>query len=80
MKAKIDVVQMNSTDSLKENLAYPTAKIHNAASEGVDLVTFPDTFFYIGQYHQQKHKVAQALDSEIVETFRDLTIRYDVSI
>jgi predicted amidohydrolase len=71
---------MNSTDSLKENLAYATAQIHNAASEGVDLVTFPETFLYIGQDHQQKHKVAQALDGEIVQTFRDLAIRYDVSI
>ena len=51
MKVQIGVVQMNSTDSLKENLAYATAQIQNAASEGLDLVTFPETFLYIGQDH-----------------------------
>jgi predicted amidohydrolase len=80
MKAQIGVVQMNSTDSLEDNLAYAKAQIQTAASEGLDFVTFPETFLYIGQDHQQKHKVAQTLDGEIVQTFRDLATRYDVSI
>jgi predicted amidohydrolase len=80
MKAQIGVVQMNSTDSLKENLAYAKTQIQNAASEGLDLVTFPETFLYIGQDHQQKHKVSQTLDGEIVQTFRGLAIQYDISI
>ena len=61
-------------------MAYARTQIQNAASEGLDLVTFPETFLYIGQDHQQKHKVSQTLDGEIVQTFRGLAIQYDISI
>jgi len=80
MKSRIGIVQMNSSDQLKDNLEYSLAKIQQAAADGVDLLAFPETFLYVGKDHQQKHNVAQSLEGEIVQTFQDYASKYDLSI
>ena len=59
MKSKIGVVQMNSSDRLVDNVAFAKAQIEQAADQGIDLVSFPETFVYVGQNHHEKHQVAQ---------------------
>jgi len=80
MKNKVGVVQMNSSANVEENLAFALLKIEQAASEGLDLISFPETFLYIGNDHQIKCKIAQSLDGEIVQTFRDFAAKFKLSI
>ncbi len=80
MKRQVGIVQMNSSDSLEDNLAFAKVQIQHAASEGIDLITFPETFLYVGRDNKEKHNVAQTLDGEIVQTFRELATKYDISI
>jgi len=80
MKSHIGVVQMNTSDDLAANLAYAKTQVQHAASAGLDLISFPETFLYIGQDNQQKHLVAQTIDGEIVQTFRNLAVQYNLSI
>lgn len=80
MKSRIGVVQMNSTSQLDDNLAYAKSQIELAASEGLDLVCFPETFLYIGESHHEKHKVAQGLDGALVQQFRELANEHSLSI
>ncbi|MFT7235689.1 MAG: putative amidohydrolase [Methylophagaceae bacterium] len=35
---------MNSSGRLKDNVAFAKAKIEQAADQGLDLVSFPETF------------------------------------
>jgi predicted amidohydrolase len=49
MKSQIGVVQMNSSDRLVDNVAFAKAQIEQAADQGIDLVSFPETFVYVGQ-------------------------------
>ncbi len=80
MKSYIGVVQMNTSDNLAANLAYAKVQIEHAAFVGLDLISFPETFLYIGADNQQKHQLAQSLEGEIVETFRALAVQYNLSI
>lgn len=54
MKSHVGVVQMNSSDNVEGNLAFAKLKIEQAANEGLDLISFPETFLYIGNDHQKK--------------------------
>ncbi len=80
MRSRIGLVQMNSSDQLEENLKFSLQKIQQAADEGVNLLAFPETFLYVGQDHAQKHKIAQTLEGEIVQTFQEYAKQYDLSI
>lgn len=80
MKSKVGVVQMNSSANVDENLAFAKLKIEQAAECGIDLISFPETFLYIGNDSQQKHDVAQTLDGELVQTFQNLAVKFGLSI
>ncbi|RKZ98490.1 MAG: carbon-nitrogen hydrolase family protein [Gammaproteobacteria bacterium] len=80
MKSHIGVVQMNSSDNIEENLTFAQAKIQQAEAEGIDLIAFPETFLYISHDHDEKHRVAQTLEGQIVQTFQDYASKYDLSI
>jgi len=80
MKSRIGVVQMNSSDQFEDNLAFAKMQIEKAKSEGIDLLGFPETFLYIGENHAEKHRVAQTLDGSLVQTFRELAAKHDMSL
>ncbi len=80
MKSRIGIVQMNSSDQFTENLEYSLNKIREAADEGVDLLAFPETFLYVGKDHEEKHRVAQTLDGQLVQTFQECASKYNLSI
>jgi predicted amidohydrolase len=80
MKSKIGVVQMSSSDVAEDNLAFALAQLQQAAEQGIDLVAFPETFLYVGQDHQAKHRAAQSIDGQIVDTFREYASKYDLSV
>mgnify|MGYP000016099169 FL=1 len=80
MTSHIGVVQMRSSDKLEDNLDCAHKKIQQAADKGVDLIAFPETFLYVGRDNAEKHRVAQSLDGEIVQTFREYADKYDLSI
>lgn len=44
MKNLIGVVQMNSSNQPADNVAFAKAQIVQAADQGLDLVSFPETF------------------------------------
>ena len=44
MESRTGDVQMNSSGRLKDNVAFTKAKIEQAADQGLDLVSFPETF------------------------------------
>lgn len=80
MTSKIGLVQMNSTDNVEQNLSFALAKLKQASQQGIDLVAFPETFLYVGTDHQAKHRAAQAIDGEIVQTFQHHASKLDISI
>ncbi|MDG1075168.1 MAG: nitrilase-related carbon-nitrogen hydrolase, partial [Planktotalea sp.] len=80
MKSQIGVVQMNSSNRLDENVTFAKQQIEQAADQGIDLVSFPETFIYVGENHHEKHQVAQSLDGELVQTFQSLASQHDVSV
>ena len=80
MKNLIGVVQMNSSNQPADNVAFAKAQIVQAADQGLDLVSFPETFVYVVENHSEKHHAAQTLDGELVQTFRDLASQYDISV
>ena len=80
MKNLIGVVQMNSSNQPADNVAFAKAQIVQAADQGLDLVSFPQTFVYVVENHSEKHHAAQTLDGELVQTFRDLASQYDISV
>ncbi len=80
MKSHVGVVQMNSSDNVEGNLAFAKLIIEQAANEGLDLISFPETFLYIGNDHQKKRNAAQTLNGEVVQAFRDLAIKFKLSI
>jgi len=80
MKNHIGIVQMRSTDQVEQNLAFSHQQIQHAADKGIELLAFPETFLYIGPDNQEKHRIAQTLDGEIVDTFREYAVRYDMSL
>ncbi|PHS70642.1 MAG: hydrolase [Methylophaga sp.] len=80
MKSRIGIAQMNSSAHVEENMDVAIRQIQQAANEGLDLIAFPETFLYVGQDHQQKHRVAQSLEGEIVQTFQQYASKYNLSI
>lgn len=80
MNSRIGVVQMNSSNQFEDNMKLALAHVQQAASENLDLVAFPETFLYVGQDHQEKHRIAQTMEGEIVQTFRDYASKYNISI
>ncbi|MFW5450239.1 MAG: carbon-nitrogen hydrolase family protein [Methylophagaceae bacterium] len=80
MSSHIGVVQMKSSNDVENNLNYALTKIQQAADEGLDLVAFPETLLYVGNDHQEKHRMAQTIDGELVQTFRAYASKYNISI
>lgn len=80
MKSRIGVVQMSSSDKVEENLKFALAKIEQAAHEGLDLIAFPETLLYVGCDHQAKHRSAQTVKGELIQTFCEYANRFDLSL
>lgn len=80
MTHHIGLVQMRSTNQLDENLNFAHEQIKLAAEKNIDLLAFPETFLFVGNDNVEKHRVAQHLDGEIVETFRNHAARYNISL
>lgn len=71
MKHRIGIVQMNSSADLRENMRFARQQIEQGSREDLDLIAFPETFLYVGNDHQEKHRVAQTLEGDVVQTFRE---------
>lgn len=80
MKSRIGVVQMTSSDKVEENLKFALAKIEQAADEGLDLIAFPETLLYVGRDHQEKHRAAQTLQGELIQTFCEYANKFNLSL
>jgi predicted amidohydrolase len=80
MSHHIGLVQMRSTNQLDDNLKFAHNQIKQAAERGIELLAFPETFLFVGNDNQEKHRVAQHLDGELVETFRNYASKYDMSL
>ncbi|MBF0287483.1 MAG: carbon-nitrogen hydrolase family protein [SAR324 cluster bacterium] len=77
---RIGLVQMNSTNDYQRNLEFAHAQICKASQDGLNLVAFPETFLYVGDEKEDKLKIAQRLDGEIVTTFQEYASCYHISI
>lgn len=80
MSSQVGVVQMCSTGDVEQNLAYSLQQIVEASDKGIDLLAFPETFLYIGRDHDEKHRVAQDLNGELIETFQREAQKHNISL
>lgn len=80
MKLQIGVVQMNSRCDLQENMSFACKQIKIAGQMGLNLISFPETFLYVGKDHLEKCRIAQSMEGEIIQTFQELALRYRISI
>lgn len=80
MISQIDVVHTNSSDRLINNIAFEKTQIEQAAGQGLDLLSFIETFVYVGEDHYEKHQVVQHLDGELMQDFRELASQHVVSV
>lgn len=80
MKSRIGLAQMRSSDNIEENMSFALTTIKQAAEDSLDLIAFPETFLYIGRNHEEKHRVAQSIEGQIVQTFQEYASNYDISI
>ncbi len=80
MKSHVGVVQMQSSSIVADNLKFAHQQIQEAADKAIDLLAFPETFLYVGSDNEEKHRVAQAIDGELVDTFREYANQYDISL
>lgn len=80
MKHKIGIVQMNSSGDIRENLQFAKMQIEQGSRENLDLIAFPETFLYVGNDHQQKHRVAQTLQGEVVQTFQEYALQSGIDL
>ncbi|WP_018152819.1 carbon-nitrogen hydrolase family protein [Leeia oryzae] len=66
---QLAAVQMNSGDSLDENLATARALVLDAARAGADLVVLPEYFYLMGKTDEERVPLAEAWGSGRVQRF-----------
>lgn len=71
---------MNSSADLRENMRFARQQIEQGSREDLDLIAFPETFLYVGNDHQEKHRVAQTLEGDVVQTFREYARNFAVDL
>jgi predicted amidohydrolase len=72
MVIDVGIVQMNSSESYEDNLAFSERMIAEAAERKLNLLAFPETFLYVGNDHSAKHDVAEKLETDILPRFSQL--------
>ncbi len=77
---RIGLVQMNSGDDFRQNLKFAHQQIQKASRQAITLLAFPEVFLYLGNTSEGKFKIAQTLDGEIVQSFRNYAARYGISV
>jgi predicted amidohydrolase len=80
MQINVGLVQMNSSSIYEENMQYAKSQLDAAADSGLDLITFPETFLYIGKDHAEKQRVAARLEQEILPFFSEYATKHNYSI
>lgn len=72
MVIDVGIVQMNSSESYEDNLAFSEQMVAEAAERKLNLLAFPETFLYVGNDHSAKHGVAEKLETDILPRFSQL--------
>ncbi len=80
MRYFIGLVQTNSRGDYQANLEFAHQCIEDASRNEVDLIAFPETFLYLGESREDKFKIAQTLEGEIIQKFQELALKYNISI
>ncbi len=78
--ARIGLAQVNARADLEANLEVAYRLVKQAASEGLELVAFPEMFLHLGAEREAKFNVAEPLDGRLVETFRQWAQQSRISI
>lgn len=76
---KVALAQTTATDDLAANLRVARELVARAASEGADLLAFPEVFLFVGD-RAGKLTAAQSLDGPVVGEFRELAARHGMMI
>ena len=76
----IGLVQMNSGGDVRQNLKFAHEQIRKAAQQTISLLAFPEVFLYLGNSSQEKFKMAQTLEGEIVQSFQHHAACYGISV
>ena len=66
---RVGVIQLNSGNDLKSNLAYADDWLSRAADAGVELVVLPENFAFMSSDDAEKHQVAEVEESSSVLAF-----------
>jgi len=61
---RVSVVQLNSQESVKKNLARVEALVTRAAEQGAELVALPENFAFMGETDDDKRAVAEEIPGE----------------
>lgn len=75
----VALVQTTSTDDYRANLEYGLAMVAQAAARGAQVVAFPEVFLFIGG-RQKKLELAQSLDGEAVDQFRQAAQQSNIAV
>ena len=78
-KLLLAAVQMCSTNNLEDNLNRARERIQEAAHRGADVVALPENFAFMGS-DEERARVAQALDGEILSTLRGIAREKAINI
>jgi predicted amidohydrolase len=70
-RLRLAAVQMCSTRDLAHNLKRAGERIREAADRGADVVALPENFAFMGS-DEERPRVAQGMDGEILRTLRGL--------
>ncbi|HEC75491.1 MAG TPA: carbon-nitrogen hydrolase family protein [Methylophaga aminisulfidivorans] len=80
MSIEVGVVQMNSSNIYEENMSFAELMMKQAKNKQIDIVTFPETFLFVGKDHQEKYCVAERLETEIIPRFSEMAIESGCSV
>ena len=76
----IALVQMNSGGDVQQNLKFAHEQIQKASEQAISLLAFPEVFLYLGNSSEEKFKMAQTLEGEIVQSFQHYATRFGISV
>jgi predicted amidohydrolase len=77
-KLRIGLGQLNTRDNIEENLKTIEKIVADCASQGAQLVAFPEASTYLSQHGA--YEIAQGLDGAIISTLKTLARQYKVYI
>ncbi|CAN6463194.1 unnamed protein product [Victoria cruziana] len=75
---KVAAVQMTSVNDLSANFSVCSQLVKEAATAGVKLLCFPESFSFVGARDGESLEAAQSLDGPILQGYRSLAREFNI--